>query len=669
MHRDRKRKFSLSNLISACIRVVLWFSGLLLLGAAGGFALIYWFRTPDVGDLFRKPLMQTSVLYDRTGTHVLYELHGEENRKVIPHDQIPDIVRQATIATEDAHYYDHPGFDPRAIVRAAFRDIENGRFAQGGSTVTQQIARIFYLNSHRTLVRKLNEIVIAVKINRAYSKDAILDLYLNSIPYGSNTYGIEAASEAFFGKAASSLTADEAAFLAAMPKATTYYSPYRSQSVELVARQHDIIRRMSALGYVTSAEEARALATDTLAKVRPKRDAIVAPHFVFSVIDELRRKFGNDFLSQGGLRIITSLDADVQSIAEDMVARGAAANVGNGAENAALVAKDVRTGEILAMAGSRNYFDTDIDGQVNVALALRQPGSAFKPFVYAKAFEDGFEPESHILDAPVDFGPDGSGHDYIPRNYSGQFYGMLTMRQTLSMSLNVPAVQTLNVVGVQNAIDLARTLGITTLSDNGHYGLSLVLGGADVRLLDIVSAYSVFAADGIRRDPVEILRVERSGKTLYKDPGTSERVIDPEIARRIDSILSDNAARTPVFGPRSPLAFPGSTVAAKTGTTQEYRDAWTIGFTRSIAVGVWAGNNDNRPMKQGADGVFVAAPIWRDFMNRIIPRFGAEPFPPYAANPAGADRLISGGTESSFVTFSLSQPAPPESKKKHKHKK
>lgn len=650
MKRKKGRKNIVSRLVFGLSREALFLCLLLFFGGIVGFALILFFRIPDVGDLFGKKLQETSIIYDRTGAHVLYELHGEEDRKILPHDGIPDVMRHATIAAEDDAYYRHFGFDPFSIARALRKNIESGRVVQGGSTITQQVARIFYLDSSRTIARKLNEIVIAFRIDRTYSKDDVLDLYLNSIPYGSNAYGVQAAAETFFGKDALSLSTDEAAFLAALPKATTYYSPYRGREAELVLRQRGIIRRMAELGSISEDEERRALTADTLAKVLPKRDPILAPHFVFHVLDGIRNGYGEEFLDQGGLRIYTSLDVGVQKIAEDAVVRGVARNAAYGAENAALVAKDVPTGEILAMVGSRDYFDGKIDGEVNVTLRPRQPGSAFKPFVYARAFEEGIEPESHVLDEPVNFGPDGGGRDYVPRNYSGKSYGMLTVRQALSMSLNVPAVQTLKVVGVDDAIDLAERLGITTLADRKRYGLSLVLGGADVRLLDMVSAYSVFAADGTKREPVSVLRIERNGKVLHQAIRKTEDVLDPEVARRIDSILSDNVARTPVFGPRSPLAYPAGGVAAKTGTTQSFRDAWTVGFTRSIAAGVWTGNNDNRPMRQGADGVFVAAPIWRDFMDRMLVRYPAEPFPAYAVKDGGGDKLIAGGELRAYAT-------------------
>lgn len=663
------RKIGFTRLVCGIFREALFLCLLFFFGGVIGFALIFFFRTPGVDDLFEKKLQETSIIYDRTGTHVLYELHGEEDRRVLAHEDIPDVIRHATIAAEDDSFYRHYGFDPFSMARALRKNLESGRVVQGGSTITQQVARIFYLDSERTVARKLNEIVIAFKIEREYSKDDILDLYLNSIPYGANAYGIEAASQAFFGKKASFLSVDEAALLAALPKATTYYSPYRGREAELIARQRGIIRRMAELGLISGDEEKNALTAETLAKVLPRRDSISAPHFVFHVLDEIRNGYGEKFLDQGGLRIYTSLDTDIQKIAEDVVARGAAKNASYGAENAALVAKDVSTGEILAMVGSRDYFDETIDGEVNIAFRPRQPGSAFKPFVYARAFEEGLEPESYVLDEPVNFGPDGGGRDYIPRNYSGQSYGMLTLRQALSMSLNVPAVQALKVVGVDDAIDLSERLGITTLTDRKRYGLSLVLGGADVHLFDMVSAYSVFAADGTRRVSDPVLRIEREGRVLHKATLREENVLDPEVARRIDSILSDNAARTPVFGARSPLAYPAGGVAAKTGTTQGFRDAWTIGFTRAVAAGVWAGNNDNRPMRQGADGVFVAAPIWRDFMDRMLVKYPAEPFPVYTMKEGGGDKLIVGGELRTYAQADDPEKKPEKKKKGGKKKK
>lgn len=672
MDKNRGKKISIFRLIYRIIFEALFLCLLLFFGVVVGFALVYFLRTPDASDLFDRKLAQSSVIFDRTGEHVLYEIYGEEHRKSIPHDAIPDVVRLATIAAEDDSFYRHPGFDIFSMLRAFQKNLESGRIVQGGSTITQQVARIFYLNNEKTIARKLKELVLAFKIERRYTKDQILDLYLNSIPYGSNAYGIETAAERFFGKSAGDLSLDEAAFLAALPKATTYYSPYRGNDRELLLRQQGIIRRMAELRLITEVASQDALRVDTFAHVIPRHDQILAPHFVFAVLDELERRYGRAFLETGGLRVRTTLDMDLQSKAEESVSIGAARNTRlYGGENASLVAVSVGTGEVLAMAGSRDFFDAGIDGEVNVALRARQPGSAFKPFVYARAFEEGFQPETHIFDTLVDFGPDGGGREYIPKNYSGKFYGLLTMRQALSMSLNVPAVQTLNVVGVDDAIDLATRLGITTLTDPKRYGLSLVLGGAEVKPIDMASAYAVFGADGIRHEPSDIIDIRKNGKEIFSaenDPA-GHRVLESDVARKIDSVLSDNVARTPVFGPRSPLAYPEGGVAAKTGTTQGFRDAWTVGFTRSIAVAVWAGNNDGRLMKAGADGVFAAAPIWRDFMDHALTRFPKEPFPAYTPSVEPDTRIVVRGQVRAFIPDDLKAPPQNEKEKNSKKKK
>lgn len=670
MGKKSGEKIRITRLVYGIFREALFLCLLFVAGGVMGFALVYFFRVPSADDLFEHKLAQTSIIYDRTGARVLYEIHGEENRKLLPHDAIPDVVRHATIAAEDDAFYRHFGFDPLSIGRAFMRNIEEGSIVQGGSTITQQVARIFYLDRERSFVRKLNEIVLAFKIDRKYEKDDILDLYLNTIPYGSNAYGIQAAAEVFFDKDAIDLTVDEAAFLAALPKATTTLSPYRDPNKALADRQRQIILRMAEIGLIDEPTRRQAVAADTFAKVQPRRDPILAPHFVFSVLGELEERYDRTTLETDGLRIRTTIDLDLQEKAEASVERGVERNRSRGAENAALVAVDVATGEVLAMAGSRDYFDTAIDGQVNVAIRARQPGSAFKPFVYARAFEEGFEPETRILDAPVNFGPDGSGRDYVPQNYSGKSYGMLTMRQALSMSLNIPAVQTLAVVGVDDAIELAERLGITTLDDPKRYGLSLVLGGAEVRPLEMASAFSVFASDGIRRPPVSIRSIERDGREIYGvlDHDPEERVLDEQVARRINSILSDNVARTPVFGPASPLAFPDGSAAAKTGTTQGFRDAWTVGYTSRLSVAVWAGNNDNRPMAAGADGVFVAAPIWRDFIDQA-PEYRTGPFIAYEPRTADDTRLIAGGTLTTYDKERFEPEKEKKSKKGGKKKK
>ena len=603
---------------------------LVLTGGVFGLFLMYFSDTTDVTKLLEHPLSETSVIVDRTGTVSLYELHGEENRTVVKHDDIPDIVRMATVAAEDRSFYRNFGIDPLSILRALRANIEAGHIEQGASTITQQLARMAFLSREKTVLRKIREAIVAFKIERTFTKDQILDLYLNTVPYGSNAYGIERAAESFFGKPAKALTLDEAAFLAALPRATTHYSPYGAHQADLRARQESILRYMEKDGLVSPYDAQLARDTNTFAKLRSIEAPIRAPHFVFAVLDELERRYGREFLETRGLRIRTTLDMGLQKEAEQAVVTGARRNAVYGAKNAALVAIDVPTGDVLSMVGSRDYFDATIDGAVNVTMRPRQPGSAFKPFAYARAFEEGYQPETLVYDVPTDFGPDGSGRDYVPNDYDGKYRGALAMKEALPQSLNIPAVQTLAVSGVPDVIDLARRLGISTLDDGRRYGLSLVLGGAEVLPVDMASAFAAFASEGIRHDPRLILSVENVDGSVHDEfPVKESRVLNLEIARRINTILSDNSLRAPIFGTNSPLAFPKGTVAAKTGTTQDFHDAWTVGYTPSISVAVWAGNNDNAPLRRGADGVFAAAPIWRDFLDRVMDRFPKASFAPY----------------------------------------
>jgi len=612
---------------------ITWIVSLSISGVFFGILAIYFFGTQSIKNITNLPLKQTTIFYDRTGTHELYRLYGEENRIVIRHDDIPDSIRFATIASEDANFYTHQGIDILAILRALVIDIKSKEIKQGGSTITQQLARSLYLTRERTVQRKIREMFLAVKIDNHLSKDEIIDLYLNTVPYGSNAYGVETASQTFFGKDAHDLTLEESAFLAALPNAPTYFSPYKDHTKELIERQRNILMKMYELKSINKQELDTALTVDMTTKVVPLKRPIIAPHFVFYVIDQLKTMYSKEKLQIAGLKIYTTLDFDLQTTAESAIQNGVKRNLARGATNAGLVALDSKTGEVLAMVGSKDYFDVSIDGSVNITISARQPGSAFKPFAYATAFGKGFQPESPIIDRPINFGPDGSGRPYIPRNYDGKFHGLLTMRQALAMSLNVPAVQTLALAGITDTINLTMRLGITTLTDPKRYGLALVLGGAEVKPIDMASAFSVFSQDGIRHTIKPVLKIidrygEESIQTENNPDGT--RVLDADIAQKINSILSDNVARTPIFGAHSPLAFPlGTVVAAKTGTTQNFRDAWTVGYTPSIAVAVWAGNNDNHPMYDGADGVFVAAPIWREFMNTALVRFPQTGFTAY----------------------------------------
>lgn len=629
----RKKFFTLKKLYS--VLKILFFSGaILLVFLFVGFWYLYRYVAPDVNFLDGSRISQTTVLYDRTGQHVLYELFGEANRKIIKHEDISDFVRLATVAAEDDAFYRHHGIDILAVFRALWINVQKEGVAQGGSTITMQLARNVFLTRERTFERKIAESVLAVKMENRFSKEEILDWYLNIIPYGSNAYGIEAASRTFFEKPARELSLDEAALLAALPKATTDYSPYGGNVKNLEFRQKYILNRMLELKMVSEDKVREALSVDTLEKIRPISRKIIAPHFVFYVIQELEKQYGKDFLDKGGLKIYTTLDRDMQRIAEEKVREGALSNKANGATNGALVAIDPKSGEILAMVGSKDYFDRTIDGQVNVTTRPRQPGSVFKPFAYARAFELGFQPETLVYDVRTNFGPDGSGRDYIPNNYDGHFHGVVSLRQALANSLNIPAVKTLYLAGIDGTIDLAKRLGITTLNDRHRYGLSLVLGGAEITLLDGTNAFSVFAADGTYHPAHGILRsVGNDGKALSIPEARAERVLDVNVARKISSILSDDGSRSLVFGSGSALHVSGRTVAAKSGTTQDFHDGWTIGFTPSLAVGVWVGNNNNKPMRSGSDGVNVAAPIWNAYMKSSFSsfpeRFPEEKFPEY----------------------------------------
>lgn len=606
-------------------------NALVMIVAGVGIAsfFIYKYQMPDVKVMSKIKNPQTSVIYDRTGKTILYEIHGEENRKILSHDQIPNVVRIATIATEDKSFYSHMGVDFLSIVRAMKVNFERKGVFQGGSTITQQLARNVFLSREKTLSRKLKEALIAFKIENNFSKDEILDLYLNEVPYGSNAYGIESAAETYFKKSADKLTLDEAVFLASLPKAPSYYSPYGNHVEELKKRQKKIYKKINDLKLFSEEKIDDYEKIDTLSKVAPFREPIIAPHFVFYVIEELEKEYGKEFLEVGGLQVITTLDLNLQKSAEKSVFQGVGQNIKRGANNAALIALNPKSGEILAMVGSRDYFDSESEGQVNVTTRERQPGSSIKPIIYATAFEKGFQPESMIADSPTNFGPDGSGGDYIPQNYDGKYHGILPMRKTLAMSLNIPAIKTLEAVGIDNAIDMAHRLGITTFNERKRYGLSLAIGGAEVRPIDLTSAFSVFANDGKKNTPRSIYEIaDINGKMNFKK-GENRQVIDAQVARKINSILSDNSARTPIFGPNSPIFVSNKVVAAKTGTTQEFRDAWTVGYTPDIAVGVWCGNNDGRPMVPGSDGIFVAAPIWRNFIDSLPQEYFSNSFIAY----------------------------------------
>ncbi|MFZ1626555.1 MAG: transglycosylase domain-containing protein [Candidatus Moraniibacteriota bacterium] len=585
---------------------------------------------PSPGNVRDRFVAESTKIYDRSGTHLLYEVHGEEKRTVIPFSDMPDVVKFATISLEDQDFYNHFGIKLSSIARAILKDIITLDKAQGGSTITQQLVKNTLLSNEKALSRKIKEVILALELETKYSKDEILEMYLNEIPYGSNAYGIEAAAQTFFGKPARDLRLDEAALLSALPQATTYYSPYGSHTEALSGRQTYALQQMARLGYITDEQAEEAINADTLGKIVAQKDIIAAPHFVMYIKDYLQEKYGDRAVEEGGYRVTTTLDWDKQMIAEEAVRAGAEKNARYKAKNAALIAIDPKTGQILSMVGSKDYFDTSVDGQVNVTIRERQPGSSFKPYVYLTAFMQGYIPETLMYDVETEF-ETAEEKSYKPQNYNGKFRGPLSMAESLAQSLNIPAVKTLYLVGVREAIDTAKRLGIQGLNDPDRLGLSLVLGGGEVKLLDHVHAYATLATGGVKHPLAAILRIEDAKGVAMEEflGSTGERVVEEKYVTMLEHIMSTNSFRTPAFGENSPLRFDARDVAAKTGTTNEFRDGWTIGFTPSLAVGVWAGNNDNSPMITGADGVVVAAPIWRAFLDKTLTNYATESFQKY----------------------------------------
>jgi len=620
-------------------------------------ALMYviYLRTtlPDPETLATRAVKESTKVYDRTGEIVLYDIFVGEKRTIVPWNDIPQTLRDATVVAEDANFYNHRGVDFRGIIRAVLRDIQSTSFGEGGSTITQQLVKNAILTNEKRVSRKIREIMLSIEIERKFSKDEILWMYLNQIPYGSTAYGVEAASRLYFGKPVSELTLNETAIIAAIPKAPTYYSPYGTHIEELLQRKNSILKRMYDLDYITENQYNQALEEKMVFKAQ--EDRLIAPHFVLMAREELIKRFGEERVSSGGFKIITTLDADFQKKAEELVTKYAAINKQRyRANNAALVALDPNNGEVLALVGSVDYFDTANEGNFNVATAQRQPGSAFKPFAYATAFDKGYPDTSILLDARTEFNPrcspDGSqSRDrfgsacYHPGNYDLRFHGAVTMRQGLQNSFNIASVQTLHLAGINDTVDTARKMGITTLRESPPYGLALVLGGAEVRLVDITSAYGVFANDGIRNPWTLIKRIELGDGTIIEEKEDNpERVIDEQVARLMNDVLSDNNARIPTFGPNSSLYFPGRQIAAKTGTTQENRDGWLIGYSTGVAVGVWTGNNNNTPMTQAGAGISAAGPLWHAFMEETFKKITPENFPP--PNPITSDKVMLNGT-------------------------
>lgn len=599
---------------------------LFILGFLFSISVFVWAsqNLPDPNQLIEREVAQSTKIYDRTGETLLYEIHGEQQRTLITLEEIPDYMENATIAMEDKNFFKHRGFSLWAIFRTAITDIIYRKKA-GGSTITQQLVKNAVLTPEKTFTRKIKELILAYRIEQKFSKKEILQLYLNEIPYGGATYGVEAASRYYFGKNVVDISIAEAATLAALPQSPSYYSPFGPNKEILLQRKDYILKIMEEQGYISAEEKEKAQAEEL--KFRQPSSNIKAPHFVMYVKSLLSQKYGQKMLEQGGLKIYTTLDTYKQEMAEETVKEGVEKNIEKyNARNAGLISLDPKTGQILAMVGSRDYFDEEIDGKFNVTTGKRQPGSSMKPLVYASLFSKGFTPETKFFDVVTNFSHN-QGQSYKPKNYDLEEHGPISIRKALAGSLNIPAVKALYLAGLDNVFELLKELGYSTFSDRSRFGLSLVLGGGEVKLIEHTNAYSAFTREGTINPISVILKVEDSkGKTIEEYEEEKEEVLDPQVARMINSVLSDNEARSFNYGPDNWLTLDSRPVAAKTGTTNDYRDAWTVGYTPSLITGVWVGNNNNEKMVRGASGGNAAAPIWNKFMDRVLGDTPVEDF-------------------------------------------
>jgi penicillin-binding protein 1C len=630
----------------------------------GGITAI-WFSTlqiPDLSAFEARKVAESTKIYDRTGEVLLYDIHSDQRRTLVPFDQISKYIKDATISIEDDKFYQHHGIQPSAIIRAIFANITGLGLAQGGSTITQQVIKNSVLTKDKTLTRKLKEWVLAVKLERILTKDQIFETYLNENPYGGNVYGVEEAAKTFFGKSAKDVSIAEAAYIAAIPQAPTYYSPYGKNKAQLDQRQKLVLSKMHEFNYITDAEYAAAQ-KEKVAFLEKNTGGLRAPHFAMYVKDYLDKKYGSDVVEEGGLKVITTLDYKIQQKAEDVVTRFAPTLESQfNASNTAMIGINPKNGDILMMVGSRNYFDQKNEGNFNVTTALRQPGSTFKPFVYATAFEKGYTPETVLFDVPTEFSsecnPDHTpkaGVDpkkcYQPVEYDDIYNGPISIREALAHSRNIPAVKTLYLTGIKDSIATAKAMGITSLNDPDRYGLTLVLGGGEVSLLELTSAYSVFANDGVRNPYRSILRVEdRDGNVLEEAHDYPNQAIPAEIARQINDILSDTSVRMTSLLPIGE-SLGDKPVAIKTGTTNDYRDVWIEGYTPNIAVGAWAGRNDNTPMSHNLSGL-VISPLWGAFMAEINDMIPKEYFKKPEPTPTDLKPVLRGiwkGGQSYFI--------------------
>ena len=651
----RQALFFILKLAGACLFFFV-FCGLFLF-------IFYAKDLPRPEKFTEKQLIQSTKIYDRSGEVLLFEIYGEEKRTWVSLDKIPDYLKQAVIVTEDANFYKHFGVDIKGIIRAILINLKIKEPIYGGSTIPQQLIRSTFFSTEKTAERKIREIILAIELDRRYSKDQILEWYLNQVPFGQNAYGVEAASQTYFEKSVSEISLPEAAILAALIQAPSHLSPYGPNKEDLLNRKNYVLNRMVAERFLIK-EQGEEIKKEEI-KFIEKPVRIKAPYFTLWVKQKLEEIYGEDFLRREGLKVFTSLDWSFQEIAEKALREGIERNQFYNAYNGGLVAIDPKTGEILAMSvGTGDYYapaypEGCIEGKTclfdpkfNVVVGTqespgRQPGSAFKPFVYATAFKRGYTATTTVIDEPTNFGFWGD-KEYTPLNYDEKFRGWVTLRQALSQSLNVPSIKVLYLAGseekleklginnflgqeqvllkgLEESIKTATDLGISTLNKPlSSYGPAIVLGGGEVNLLEMTSAYGVFANQGLKVEPVAILKIEDpKGNIIYENKKEPKRVLPAEVANLINNILSDNESRAPMFGPYSHLYFENYKVAAKTGTTDNFRDCWTIGYTPTIAVGVWTGNNNNEEMIRKQPAATVAGPIFHQFLEEVLLQLGS----------------------------------------------
>ena len=576
--------------------------------------LIFLQDLPSPTTLSLQDTAQTTKIYDRNGV-LLYQIYASQNRTFVPLSSIPKELQNATIAIEDKDFYSNPGFNIPAILRAVIADL-SGKPLQGGSTITQQLIKATLLTPEISLIRKVKEVILAFWAERIYAKDQILQMYLNQIPYGGTSYGVEAASQTYFGKHVKDLTLSESSFLAGLPNAPTLYSPYGEFPNLWKKRQKEVLSKMVEQKFIIQ-KDARDAEKEDLS-FQPIQNPIHAPHFVMYVKDLLAKKYGLPMVEKGGLWVKTTLDLKIQETAEQIVKEEVENNISLNLTNGASLITNPKNGDIIAMVGSRDYSDPN-GGNFNATTALRQPGSSIKVVTYSAALSHSFTAATSIDDSPISFTSPGSPI-YSPVNYDGRFHGLLTLRLALANSINIPAVKTLNTIGIPTMVELGKKMGISTWKEPENYGLAITLGAADVKITDMAVVYGVLANQGERVNLNPILKItDTQGNILEEKKIEKNRILDPGVAFIISDILSDNQARSMEFGTNSPLVIPNHTVSVKTGTSDNKRDNWTIGYTPSHLVAVWVGNNDNSPMNQSlASGITGAAPIWHRIMEKLI---------------------------------------------------